>query len=331
MQIESADISTPCISVALCTYNGGRYLREQLDSIALQTRQPVELVACDDGSSDDTVSILVGFSDRVNFPVRIFKNSQRLGSTRNFDQAISLATGEFIALCDQDDRWAPEKLDRLSRFLIRDESIGGVFSDADIIDSQSNPIGMTIFEKHKFSARKQRQFLESPITVLLKHSIITGSTLMFRASLRSRSLPIPESWVHDGWLAWMLSVHARIALTTETLTAYRVHAGQQIGVGTPGGTRGSELKDETRREHYARVALQYDELLSRLIAEGWGEQDEVVVKTREKISFLRRQSALSSSASVRVLQMVRMLPRYLRYARGLGSLRNDLLLDRGVS
>ncbi len=331
MELKNAPAFSPRISVVLCTCDGGRYLKEQLESIAQQTRPPAELVACDDNSSDDTISVLTDFAARAPFPVHVVKNSQRLGSTRNFDQAIGLASGEFIALCDQDDRWAPEKLDRLSQFMVRNASIGGVFSDADLIDGQSRPIGTTLFAKHKFSLRKQRQFLDDPVATLLKHSVITGSTLMFRASLRSCGLPIPESWVHDGWLAWMLSIHSRIALTDETLTAYRVHAGQQIGVGAPGGVRGSELKNERRREHYARVALQFDDLLRRLIADGRREQDEVVVKIREKIAFLRRQSTLSPSVAVRVLQMVRLLPRYLHYARGIGSLRNDLLIDRGIS
>src|SRR6266700_2789050 len=157
MELKNAPTFSPRISVVLCTCNGGRYLKEQLESIAQQTRPPAELVVCDDNSSDDTISVLTDFAARAPFPVHVVKNSQRLGSTRNFDQAIGLASGEFIALCDQDDRWAPEKLDRLSQFMVRNASIGGVFSDADLIDGQSRPIGTTLFAKHKFSLRKQRQ------------------------------------------------------------------------------------------------------------------------------------------------------------------------------
>jgi glycosyltransferase involved in cell wall biosynthesis len=92
------------ISVAMCTFNGGRYLEEQLESIGAQTRPPCELVVCDDGSKDGTISILKRFEANAPFPVRIVQNGIRMGSTRNFDQAIGMARGEFIALCDQDDR-----------------------------------------------------------------------------------------------------------------------------------------------------------------------------------------------------------------------------------
>ncbi len=91
-------------SVAMCTFNGGRFLAEQLESIASQTRLPYELVACDDHSTDDTIAILKAFQANAPFPVQIVQNAMRMGSTRNFDQAIGMCSGDFIALCDQDDR-----------------------------------------------------------------------------------------------------------------------------------------------------------------------------------------------------------------------------------
>src|SRR5579872_6976848 len=106
------------ISVAMCTFNGGRYLGEQLESIGAQTQLPCELVVCDDHSTDDTIAILKRFQANASFPVRIVQNALRVGSTRNFDQAIGMARGGFIALCDQDDRWLPGKLKRLSDVLI---------------------------------------------------------------------------------------------------------------------------------------------------------------------------------------------------------------------
>jgi hypothetical protein len=167
--------------------------------------------------------------------------------------------------------------------------------------------------------------------MLLKHDVVTGSTLMFRSSIRSYSLPIPGSWVHDGWLAWMIASHSRLALTTEALTAYRVHSGQQLGVGILGDTGESELKDETRRQHYARVARQFEDLLKKLVAEGGTENEDLVMGVREKIAFLNHQSTLSPSLAVRVLQMTRLLPQYLQYARGLGSVRKDLMLSEDMS
>lgn len=98
------------VSVAMATYNGERHIRAQLDSLAAQTRLPDELLVCDDGSTDSIVTIVEAFAAEGHFPVRIERNPANLGPTRNFEKAISLATGDLIFLCDQDDVWLPEKI-----------------------------------------------------------------------------------------------------------------------------------------------------------------------------------------------------------------------------
>lgn len=331
MIANSKAISAPRISVAMCTFNGARYLEEQLASIASQSRMPSELIVCDDQSTDDTLSILKRFRTSAPFPVNVILNSRRLGSTRNFDQAIGLTRGDLIALCDQDDRWAPTKLERLSDALAADPFLGGVFSDANLIDGEGRPVGMRLFARHKFTAAKQRNFIASPTATLLKYDIVTGATLMFRASIRRYCSPIPASWVHDGWLAWMIALHARLTLIPEPLTDYRVHAGQQLGVDNTTSAQGSNSRPETRRQFYSRVARQFEDLLHRVLAEGWNEHDALILKIREKIAFLKIQSNLSPNLSVRTFQMVGQLPRYAQYARGLGSLRTDLLLGLEAS
>lgn len=325
MNLNGTNNPAARISVAMCTFNGGLYLQEQLESIALQTRLPCELVVCDDRSTDDTLAIVKRFQSEAPFAVKIILNSQRLGSTRNFDQAIGLARGSLIALCDQDDRWASSKLERLSAVLTEDPFLGGAFSDASLIDGDGRQTGQQLFARHKFTTAKQREFLCCPTATLLKHDVVTGATLMFRASIRRYCSPIPASWVHDGWLAWMIALHSRLGLIAEPLIDYRIHARQQLGVNSPIRRDGSA---ETRRQFYKRVARQFEDLLQRLQAEGWSENDVLLGKIHEKVAFLKRQSTLSPSLGVRTLQMIGQLPRYLHYARGLGSLRNDLLLGR---
>jgi hypothetical protein len=327
MKSQGTSPSGHRISIAMCTYNGARYLEEQLATIAQQSRPPCELIVCDDQSTDETVSILNRFQARAPFPVKVIQNPTRLGSTKNFEQAIRLAQGELIALCDQDDRWAPRKLERLSDPLLQDPSLGGVFSDAALIDGEGRMTGSTLFRKHKFTPVKQRNFVSSPTSTLLRHDIVTGATLMFRAAIRQYCLPIPSTWVHDGWLAWIIALHSRWSLVTEPLTYYRIHAGQQLGVASQVGPA-SGAKAETRRQHYARVAKQFQDLLQHMLTTGWNEHDELILKLREKIAFLERQSTLSQSLGVRALQMLGQLPHYLQYARGIGSIRKDLLLGR---
>jgi glycosyltransferase involved in cell wall biosynthesis len=325
MHSNGNEMSELRISVAMCTFNGGRYLDAQLESIAEQSQRPCELVVCDDGSTDDTIAILKRFKANAPFPVTIVENAMRMGSTRNFDQAIGMVRGEFIALCDQDDRWLPQKLQRLSECLVENPFLGGVFSDAELIDGDGRRVNRTLFERHRFTPAKQRSFVSCPTATLLKHDVVTGAALMFRSNIRRYCSPIP-TWVHDGWLAWMLALHSRVTLIAEPLIEYRIHAGQQLGVGTShAAQRGNS---ETRRQFYARVARQFEDLLNRVLAEGWSEHDGLVEKIRGKIAFLKSQASLSQQLGMRAMQMVGLLPHYVHYARGLASMRTDLLLGR---
>ena len=110
---------TTSISVALCTYNGEPFLSAQLRSIAAQDRPPDELVICDDGSSDGSLEVIRGFARCSRIPTRVVVNDKNLGSTRNFEQAISLCQGEIVLLADQDDVWYPYKLRRIQEVFLR--------------------------------------------------------------------------------------------------------------------------------------------------------------------------------------------------------------------
>src|SRR2546423_12239051 len=97
------------ISIAMCTYDGGRYLREQLDSLASQRRLPDELIVSDDGSSDNTVMIIEEFSSSSPFPVHFSVNDTNLGTIRNSEKAVRACNGDVIVPCDQDDVWYSDK------------------------------------------------------------------------------------------------------------------------------------------------------------------------------------------------------------------------------
>src|SRR6516164_2136009 len=98
-------MSETTISVAMATYNGERFLEEQLNCLTRQMLLPFELVVCDDGSTDGTLDILHRFAQSAPFPVWIYENQTKLGFGFNFLQAIGRSTGELVALSDQDDVW----------------------------------------------------------------------------------------------------------------------------------------------------------------------------------------------------------------------------------
>src|SRR5688572_4379256 len=104
------------ISIVLATRNGAQYLPQQLESLARQTLAPFELIVSDDDSSDATMKIVAAFARTAKFPVKLKVNSPALGFRDNFIAATQLAAGDWVAFCDQDDIWHPEKLERVAAF-----------------------------------------------------------------------------------------------------------------------------------------------------------------------------------------------------------------------
>src|SRR5215510_9347897 len=135
------------VSIALCTYNGAKYLPQLLDSYLAQSRLPDEVVVCDDRSQDETVAILDGFAARAPFSMRLLVNDQNIGSTKNFEKAISLCSGDIIFLSDQDDVWAPSKIEEMVRAFDADQAIGMVVSNAELVDETLRPLGVTLFDR----------------------------------------------------------------------------------------------------------------------------------------------------------------------------------------
>jgi glycosyltransferase involved in cell wall biosynthesis len=308
------------VSVVMCTYCGTKYLEKQLRSIAEQTLQPMELIVCDDASHDGTVALLERFLGEAPFPVHVVVNSRNLGSTRNFDQALGRASGDFLALADQDDLWLPQKLEVMVRRLEENPDIGGVFSDAYLMDDEDRLIGKkTLWGLHGFDGRQQDTFAHGgAISLLTRHDVVTGCTMMVRANLLSTWSPIPSSWVHDGWITWMLSLSAGLMPISEPLMRYRVHPEQQVGVG-------QALTSEPERDRYARVANQFEEL-NRHIMSAYPERTEIIDLIRSKIEFLRRRVRLPKSHVARMAAIGTNAPAYWRYARGLRSALKDLTL-----
>jgi len=247
------------ISIALCTYNGEKYLREQLESIALQTMVPDELVACDDNSRDRTLEILQEFKEKVPFSVHIFQNEKNLGSTKNFEKAISLCQGDIIALCDQDDVWKPYKLEHLMEALQANPEAGYVFSDAELVDEHMQLIGVRLWDSVGFKGEIKERFLKGDqFRCFIKQRIVTGATMVFRASIGKLAMPFPANWIHDGWIALVASATGSIGIPVdEALISYRQHAKQQIGTSNSGIVKKKSLLEmyrELKKNHQALFA-----------------------------------------------------------------------------
>jgi glycosyltransferase involved in cell wall biosynthesis len=321
------------ISIAMCTYNGARFLPEQLASIAAQTRLPDEMVVCDDGSTDTTLEILEKFSQTVPFPVRIVRNPVNLGSTKNFEQAMRLCTGDLIALCDQDDIWLPDKLAVQARLLEERLEVGGVFGDATLIDGESHPIGNGLWHGIHFTKQEQREVSAGRlVSVLLRKNVVTGATLMFRASLRPLLLPIPANWVHDRWIAWMLALQSRLAVIDGPVIRYRVHGAQQIGVESVALARGltfTERLKKGRREEPAKhraMAAEMATLRERLSDISGLTGDGLAARVEAKRRFLLERAAIESGGVAVFFRLLGNARNYQKYENGWKPFVRDLMM-----
>ena len=221
------------LSVALCTYNGEKFIAEQLESIARQTVLPDELIICDDRSADRTVQILHEFAHKAPFPVSIYHNETTLGVIRNFEQAISICNGEYIALADQDDVWLPEKIEKsLALIESAQAQYAGeevpllVHTDLKVVDKQLKVISESFMHAQKLHNEDSKQALKT----LLVQNYVTGCTVIINRKLKELALPFPAGiLMHDWWLALLAAAEGMIVFSAERTILYRQHGKNAVG------------------------------------------------------------------------------------------------------
>jgi len=224
------------ISVALCTYNGGLYLREQLESILKQTLSPDEVIVCDDFSTDATIKILEEFKRKSFISIKVYYNKENLGVSKNFEKAISLCSGDIIFLSDQDDIWLPNKIEKICKVFETNLKCSYVFSDAYIVDKNLKSLGYTMFQSINFNKFKRKQFYKKKqLNILLRGNIVTGGTLAFRSKMKDFIIPVPKIWLHDAWIAIIGSILGEGCFIEKPLIYYRQHryqlnGGKRLGI-----------------------------------------------------------------------------------------------------
>lgn len=330
----------PRLSVAMCTLNGAQYLSDQLQSFLNQQRLPDEVVICDDGSSDATVPLLEEFVREAPFPVRLYRNAERLGYSRNFRKSVALCSGDIIVLSDQDDIWYAHKLRCLEEHFCSHPETGGVFSDGDLIDTNSDRLAGTLWESFGFLTEDRRRLVNGEaVPVLLQRNVVTGMAFAFRNSWRHVLSRMPEHWPHDFWLALMLAAEGHLLPCPERLVAYRVHHQQQIGVPITktekiaflrrhGVGAYLELSRQRNLREYSKDAVQFESLLAQArqdpsLAAAWW-----LPMAREKAEHMRRVVwQLQTGRVSRWSSALRHWRGYRSYApTGLSALLRDLLL-----
>jgi glycosyltransferase involved in cell wall biosynthesis len=228
----------PLVSIVLATYNGERYLKEQLDTVFQQTYPDLEIVAVDDCSSDSTVSILQYYAS-MHSNMRVYVNEKNIRHIKTFEKGISLSTGAFIALCDQDDIWNKHKIELLMKEI---NGYGMAFCDSVFIDEGGKTLN------RKLSDIKNLATYNNCIPFIIGNCI-SGHAAVFTREIALSAIPFPRDIIHDWWLAFVASSKGTVHFVNQPLVQYRQHADNFIGAIKVKG----RSKKETRHEAIANI------------------------------------------------------------------------------
>ncbi|MBK0417690.1 glycosyltransferase family 2 protein [Leucobacter sp. CSA1] len=323
------------VSVALGTHNGERFVGEQIESILAQTRPVDEIVLSDDASTDRTVEIVEEavagrLAEHGSAPeLVVLRNDPPLRVTKNFEQALLRTTGDVVALCDQDDVWHPQRVQRLAAYF--DDPLDPdallVFSNARQVDGAGRSLGHDLFDAIAMSAT-ERELLESgrAFDAFMRRNLATGATVMLRRSLVDEAAPFPDTWLHDEWLAVIAAAHDGVRMHDEQLTDYRQHGGNQVGMTKIGLARKFRMFAQPRTERNRRLYLRARELPAMLDGLA-GVPQRYRAAAREKVAFEEARQRYPEARLRRAIPILRQLRlgRYGRYGTGLKDAVRNLL------
>ncbi|MDB5246303.1 MAG: hypothetical protein JWQ40_697 [Segetibacter sp.] len=231
----------PMVSIVLATYKGEAYLLQQLESLFNQSYSNIEIIAIDDASNDNTLTILQEHAARHR-NMKVFVNEANLGFIKTFDKGCSLASGEFIAPCDQDDYWDPGKVEK-SVMNIGNASM--IYCDSFICDENLN-------KKDKKISDKVNCFNFISCLQLCVYCRIYGHATLFSKELYKKATPFILDIPHDWWLCYIATIMGEIKYLNEPLVYYRQHSSNAIGVVGEKRRKSHKLNKEKGRKQNIR-------------------------------------------------------------------------------
>ena len=202
------------LSVCMATYNGGRFIAEQIDSILSQLGSCDELIVSDDGSKDNTLEIVRSYQDPR---IRILTDNTFHNPTGNFEHALRHATGQIIVLSDQDDIWLPRRLDLIHEQLDKKkDQVALIMMDGEIVDADGNSLKKSIFLANRSGTGIFKNIYDNTYT---------GCCLAFTRPLLDIALPFPRRIpMHDMWLGILAEIFGEALFVPEKTICYRRHA-----------------------------------------------------------------------------------------------------------
>lgn len=219
------------IDIALATYQGAPFLKEQLASLAAQSYPSWRLFVRDDGSSDETPALLEQFALAWPGRVVLLPGGERLGVVANFSAVLEATSSPYVFLCDQDDVWKPDKLEKMVAHMVALEQCYGaatpllLHSDMELVDAQGEPLHPSFWQLARLAPQRN-----VTLASLLSQNVVTGCATLCNRALLELALPIPAGVVmHDWWLALVAVAFGQLIAYSEKTTCYRQHSSNVIG------------------------------------------------------------------------------------------------------
>ena len=273
------------VSIAMCTYNGERFLAEQLDSILNQSYQNIEVVIVDDCSNDQTLSILHRYAEQDN-RVRVFQNQQNLGFVKNFEKAIATCQSDYIALADQDDVWFKDKIAVLMAEI--GESLL-IYSRVSLVDENGNSL------KEEFPGPSIKRIDGSCALSLIIANCVTGHACLIRRELFEQARPaLANMPYHDQWLAIVAAAAGRMKASGSVLSYYRSHGKNVVFKGKVRKKRGERKHVKAMRKLDAHLNFVSAVLCARVLT---GTEESVL---REYLKLSSRSKKLFFNNALKV-------------------------------
>jgi glycosyltransferase involved in cell wall biosynthesis len=314
------------ISVVICTYNGEKYISEQIDSIANQTRKADEIIIIDDNSVDNTFDILTQY-EKYFKEINLFKNEDTLGYIKNFSKGMLKATKDIVVLSDQDDVWDVNKIEAIEEYFSSNRWALAVFTNAYVVDENSKCIDKTLWDsigyKYKVSDFENKKI----INTMLKKDIVTGATLAFRSSMIEYIIPIDMRYIHDTWIAMLAASQGRLGAIPDKLMKYRVYQNQSLGIKKQTLFNNLTSVYASDKKTFLKNIDKHNSVLNRLHMYNL-ESDSGTSEIIQKINFLRNRVDYSNNFFKRLLQIIFVINKggYFKYSyNGFYSILKDII------
>ena len=231
------------VSIVIGTYNGSKFIEDQLLSIINQSYTNLEIIIADDASTDNTVAIVKEIAEKHN-RIKVHAFSENLGYIQNFERGIALTTGDLISLSDQDDWWHESKIEKLVNQINTSDLI---YCDSTFVDENLEPIN------NSFSKSKHMIDSKNPINFIIDNCV-SGHAMLFKKSLFEKAKPFPPLIPHDWWLAFWATMNNGLVYLNEPLIKYRHHDSNVIASTSYKKTKSEKTMERRNRLLYFHEA-----------------------------------------------------------------------------